>query len=120
MCTTLFAGVVKGVGGAGGDALCATLYAEGCGGWVQFRRFEISIVAIFSLQFATGLLRFASNAVTQGQSFTPRRAFGPLCLHLSRHSPSSLQQRLGLESSVPAVLLQSENHLVPPILQSSS
>ena len=37
-----------GVGGAGGDALCATLYAGGCGGLAQFRCFEISIVAVFS------------------------------------------------------------------------
>jgi len=40
-------------GGAGGDALCATLYAEGCAGWAQFRGFEISIMAVFSLQSAT-------------------------------------------------------------------
>ena len=40
-------------GGAGGDALYATLYAGGCGGWAQFRAFEISIVEVFSLQSAT-------------------------------------------------------------------
>ena len=30
----LFAGGVKGGGGAGGDALCASLYAGGCGEWL--------------------------------------------------------------------------------------
>ena len=29
-------------GGAGGHALCAAFYARGCGGWAQFRSFEIS------------------------------------------------------------------------------
>ena len=67
LCATLYAGGcggwaqfargVRGAEGAGGDAQCTTLYAEGCGGWAQFRGFEISIVAIFSLQFASVLLR---------------------------------------------------------------
>ena len=35
-------------GGAGGDTLCATLYAGGCGRRAQFRGFEISIVAAIS------------------------------------------------------------------------
>ena len=32
----LFAGDVRGAGGAGGDAPYAALYAGGCGGWVLF------------------------------------------------------------------------------------
>ena len=33
--------------------MCAALYAGGCGRWVQCRGFEISIVAVFSLQSAS-------------------------------------------------------------------
>ncbi len=40
-------------GGAGVDALCATGIIRGCGEKVQFRGFEISIVAIFSSQSST-------------------------------------------------------------------
>jgi len=40
-------------GGAGGDALCAALYARGWEEWAQFRNFEIFIVAVFSSQSAT-------------------------------------------------------------------
>jgi hypothetical protein len=45
----LFAG---GAGGTGGDALCAALN-RGCQECAQFWSFEISIAAVFSLQFAT-------------------------------------------------------------------
>ncbi len=41
-------GKLRSSEGARGDAPCAALYAGGCGGWVQFRGFEISIV-VFSL-----------------------------------------------------------------------
>src|SRR6266480_2682129 len=44
ICTALYAGRARGAGrtgDAGGDTLCATLYAGGCGGWDQFRDFEI-------------------------------------------------------------------------------
>ncbi|SRR6266480_2522584 len=34
--------------------MCAALYAGGCGRWVQHGGFEISIVAVVSLQSATG------------------------------------------------------------------
>jgi len=51
-----------GAGRAGGDALCATLYAGGCGRLAQFRCFEISIAAVFSPSARTGRLDIKASS----------------------------------------------------------
>jgi len=62
-------------------ALCATLYAGGCGEWPQFRSFEILIVAVFSsIQSAADGRKFFCLRQVSGSACTTN------CSHFVEHT----------------------------------